>query len=77
MKPHVTDDQIKDAEKMAQQNRHRKTKGSQEVCIRPHPAVVELLCFHNNGPAFLPLDASVDTTQDVVRSVCLVVQYLA
>lgn len=78
MKPRVTDNQRKeqiDRDKV--ENRCRKdretekTKTFQEVSIHlqhpSHPAVVQLLGFHNNGPAFLPLDASVHTTQHTTQ----------
>lgn len=49
------------SEKLVRQYRHK--KAFQEVCIHTDPAVVQLLCFHNNSPTFLPLDSSAHTTQ--------------
>lgn len=70
MKQSVTENQRQEkrqnrkyAEKLEKQYRHKKTKAFQEVYIHTDPAVVQLLGFHNNSPAFLPLDASVRTTQ--------------
>lgn len=38
-------------------------EASHVVDVLTHPAVAQLLCFHNNGPAFLPWDASVRNTR--------------
>lgn len=53
----------KNRKEMEKQNRKRK-KNFSEVYTHPHPAVVQFLRFHNYGPAFLPLDASIHMTQN-------------
>ncbi len=45
-----------------------KTETLQEVYVRPHPAVVQLLGFHNNSPALLPWNASVHTWHNTQQS---------
>ncbi len=66
MKPCVTYNQGK--EQLKHLKRHDMKKETfQEVNTHPHPAVVQLLGFHNNGPAFLPLDASVHTTYNTLN----------
>ena len=46
------------------EKQNRQEKNVSEVYTHPHPAVVQFLRFHNYGPAFLPLDASINMTQN-------------